>query len=149
MIWGGFSAFGKTSLAFVNQRLNSQGYQEVLNQHLLPFLRRFPVANHTFMHDNASIHASASTRNWLNLHNIETLDWPACSPDINPIENLWGIMVRDVYENGRQYSTVEELKTAIQASWDKISLQQLMKLAETMPKRINLLIKSSGKQIKY
>lgn len=149
MIWAGFSAFGKTSLAFVDGRLNADGYQQILHNNLLPFLRRFPAANHIFMHDNATIHAATSTRNWLKDRNIETLNWPSCSPDLNPIENLWGIMVRNVYENGKQYSTIAELKQAIVASWNNIDLEQLMKLAESMPKRVNKLIKSSGKQIKY
>lgn len=57
-----FSAFGKTYLAFVDDRLNLQGYQEILNKNLLPFLHSFPVANYTFMHENALVHASASTK---------------------------------------------------------------------------------------
>lgn len=149
MIWAGFSAFGKTTLAFVDGRINSIGYQKILADHLLPYFDRFRAENLTFMHDNASVHASASTNKWISDRNIPLLEWPARSPDINPIENLWGQLVRDVYDNCRQYNTTNELKKAIQKAWDRVTLNQLTNLANSMPKRVNLLIKNRGKSIKY
>ena len=111
MIWAAFSAFGKSTLAFVDRRINSAGYQQILGDHLLPYFRRFRAANLTFMQDNASVHASASTKQWLTSNKIPLMDWPARSPDINPIENLWGSLVRDVYADCQQFKTSEELKS--------------------------------------
>ena len=45
---------------------------------------------------------------------------PACSLDLNPIENVWGWMARDVYGNGKQFATVNELRDAIFRSWNNI-----------------------------
>jgi transposase len=149
MIWGAFSAFGKLKIAFIETRLDSFGYQKVLEEHLLPFLNKFPAANHIFMQDNAAIHASRSTSDWLKNNNIETISWPSKSPDINPIENVWGILVRDIYSDCRQYETKEQLKIAIENAWDRISSETLKNLINSMPKRMNLLIKSSGKPINY
>ena len=50
---------------------------------------------------------------------IRLLDHPACSPNLNPIENLWGLIVSKVYEGGRQYSAMSELKNAILDAWGK------------------------------
>ena len=36
---------------------------------------------------------------------VKLLDWPALTPDLNPIENLWGIVARQVYDGGRQFET--------------------------------------------
>ena len=60
-----------------------------------------------------------------------------------------GILVRDIYSDCRQYETVSQLKTAIEIAWDRLSIETLRNLINSMPKRMNLLIKSSGKRIKY
>jgi len=59
------------------------------------------------MEDNASIHKAASTKAWFKARNIHVMDWPAYSPDLNPIENVWGIFARCFYANGRQFDTME------------------------------------------
>lgn len=43
-------------------------------------------------------------------YNIEVLEWLARSPDMNPID-LWGIIAREVYQNGRQFRTTGEIKS--------------------------------------
>ncbi len=54
-------------------------------------------------------------------NNIRLLDWSALSPDLNPMENTWSILSRKIYENGKQYTSVNDLKTAIFNSWYEIS----------------------------
>jgi len=109
MIWAGFSGFGKLDLEVVSTKMKSEDYQKVLDNNLKLYLRKFQAANLTFMLDNASIHASRSTKEYLQRSQIQVLEWPAISPDLNPIENMWGIIVRDVYGNGRQFLTIKEL----------------------------------------
>ncbi|CAD6184809.1 unnamed protein product [Caenorhabditis auriculariae] len=86
--------------------------------HLLPYLRRRRRANMIYQQDNASVHASNSTLAWFAANNVVLLDWPACSPDLNSVENLWSVLVRRVYANAKQYTTVNDLKRAIRAEWD-------------------------------
>ena len=51
---------------------------------------------------------------------ISVVDRPACSPDLNPIENLWGILVRAGYKDFRQLDNVEDLREAIETAWNNL-----------------------------
>ena len=72
-----------------------------------------------FQQDYAAIHKASIRKKYLLKQKIRLLDHPACSPDHNPIENLWGLIVAKVYEGGRQYSANSELKNAILDAWQK------------------------------
>lgn len=149
MVWGGFGFNGQTSLAFIEGKQNSEKYQDTLEVNLLPFIDVLGGPDCVFQQDNASIHVSNSTKAWLNQKNITVMDWPALSPDLNPIENLWGILTRKVYENGRQYSSVEELKRFIEKCWYEIQPEVLQKLVNSMEHRVFELISCKGNTIKY
>ena len=46
------------------------------------------------------------------------MNWPANSPDLNPVKNLWAILCHSVYADGKQYTNITELKAAIISSWE-------------------------------
>ena len=149
MVWGQFSLAGTLKLAFVSFRMNSQDYQDVLQTHLEPYLRRFRRRYFIFQQDNASIHVSQPTMDWFKSKKTEIMKWPACSPDSNLMENMWGELVRNVYTQGKQYQTVSELHVAIESAWNKIALQYLQKIVDLMLNRIFVVIGQPGKAIKY
>ena len=77
-------------------------------------------------------------------------EWPPKSPDLNPMENLWGILARDVYDNGkRQFDNLEELKFAIKTSWDSISNTILETLVNSVKDRCMDVLAKNGKHIDY
>ena len=80
---------------------------------------------------------------------IPLLDWPARSPDLNPIENLWGILTQNVFKNGQQYQSVLELKIEIERQWNEINDDILKNLINSMPQRIFQVINNSGGATKY
>lgn len=148
MIWGAFSMHGKTPLAKISTRMNSAMYLEVLEDCLIPFSEEFLDEEFIFQQDNAAIHVSRESKAWFEAKKIELLDWPARSPDLNPIENLWGIMARRVYENGRQFATVQELEVAIRNVWREIRVELLETLVNSMPNRLFEVVRRNGKQLK-
>ena len=77
------------------------------------------------------------------------MDWPSRSPDLNPIENLWGILSRRVYANNRQFGSIDDLKQVISSEWHKIEPEIMQKLVESMPHRVFALIQAKGAAISY
>lgn len=149
MVWGAFSSKGKARLATLIGHQNSMDYQQTLTTHLFPFGDAVHNGSYIFQHDNASIHASGSTRTFLSDMNVAVLDWPALSPDLNPIENLWGIIVRKVYDAGTQYSTVADLENAVKAAWYDISNETIQKLVKSMNDRCSDVLLQRGRKTKY
>lgn len=149
MIWGGFGYNGKTPVCFVSSKMNSQKYIDLLDDALINYGDDIGGPNYIFQQDNASIHASRATKEFLSSRNIPVLDWPAISPDLNPIENIWGILSKRVYLNGRQFNTVKELRKSVQDEWDKLEPEMLRKLVDSMPNRLQQVIINKGGHIKY
>ncbi len=95
MIWGAMSSAGVGPLCFLKTNITAPVYQEILEHFMLPSADQlFKDADLIFQQDLAPTHTAKSTKSWLNDHGVGVLDWPANSPDLNPIKNLWGIVKR-------------------------------------------------------
>ena len=109
MVWAAFSGMGKTNLCILDGRQNVQSYIKTLKTNLLPLIRRFATESVVYQHDNCPSHTAVATKQWLTKNNIICMDWMSCSPDLNPIENIWAILARQVYADGRQFNNRAEL----------------------------------------
>lgn len=148
MIWGAFRYYGKIHLQFITQKIDSKEYLNMLERSINEF-EALLGKNFEFQQDNAPVHTSEKCKKWFRDNNIKLIDWPAHSPDMNPIENLWGILARDVYKNGRQFENVEQLKMQILHSWTSIKHETLRKLVNSMRDRLFALINANGNKTKY
>ncbi|GBM95873.1 Transposable element Tc3 transposase [Araneus ventricosus] len=111
---------------------NSSKYIETLENHLMPFAENIGERNWEYQHDNAPIHTSNATKNYLNSKNVTAFKQPLMSPDLNPIENVWDIMSLKVYKNGGQFYSVNALKTATESAWYKFKPEILQTLIMSM-----------------
>uniref|UniRef100_A0A8R1IW62 DDE_3 domain-containing protein n=1 Tax=Caenorhabditis japonica TaxID=281687 RepID=A0A8R1IW62_CAEJA len=107
-----------------------------------PYIWKHQAPNH-------EANPSNSTRAFLASKRIKVLAWPACSPDLNPIESVWRILARSVYKNGKQYNSISELKDAVKAEWNKIQPSYFENLSNSMPNRIFQVIEKNGGFTKY
>lgn len=144
MVWAGIGFKNRTKIEFCSKNMNSEEYQDILKKHILNKGGNLAGPGWIFQQDNASIHSSKSTKQWFVTKKIRVLGWPAKSPDLNIIENLWGTLSRKVYAEGRQYQTVEELKSAIVKHWGEITKEEVHNLYQSLESRIFELITKHG-----
>ena len=124
---GGFLSSGKLKLQFVSGQQKAADYVKMLNDFSHTEEHCLCGEEWIFQQDKAAIHNALITNKYLPDQKIRLLDHPACSPDLNPTENLWRLIVAKVYEGGQQYSAISELKNVILDAWQKIPLVQLQK----------------------
>ena len=109
-----------------------------------------------FMHDSVGPYRGYIVLQVLRELGIQVMAWPPYSPDLNPIENLWSIMKREIYKNHPELEhapdtqeTLMALVAAAQESWHNIDQEILSRLALTMPHRVAAVIEAEGWYTKY
>ncbi len=148
MIWAAMSSAGVGPLCFLKSTVNAAIYQEILEHFMLPSaVKLYGDADFIFQQDLAPAHTANGTKSWFDYHGVTVLDWPANSPDLSPIENLWGIVKRKMRDT--RPNNADELKATVKETWASIPPQQCHKLITSMPRRIEAVIKAKGAPTKY
>ena len=148
-LWGAFHAGGKSELIVLEGNLNQHKYRRILEDTMLPFARGVFQNNFVFQDDNAPAHRARTVMNFLQNEDIEHMEWPACSPDMNPIENLWAEITRRINILEHQPTNVQELSQAVTTAWADIPQNTLRTLAEGMPRRVEALRAARGGHTRY
>lgn len=149
MIWSCMTEKGVGKLCILYQNVNSESYIHILENFLIPSIEVWfeDSPNFIFQDDNASCHRSKAVKDYLRHNGIKTMYWPANSPDLNPIENLWAKV--KLLINEKKPTNKEDLRHAIRQSWEEISPTNCKDLIESMPKRIKEVIRKRGAATKY
>ncbi|EYB89875.1 hypothetical protein Y032_0227g2836 [Ancylostoma ceylanicum] len=120
-IWGGISYRGRTHLAIIpgHIRINSRIYCKIIERCLLPFIRKTHNGFARIVQDNAPAHSSRFTQDNFREWGLNAVGWPPESPDLNPIELVWGRMKTAI--RSRRIRNLSDLKTAIIENWNTLS----------------------------
>ena len=151
MVWGCMGWNGVGILTEVQGIMDAEQYCEILEHGLEKSFKKLGLeeGERIFQQDNDPKHTSKRASKWLDDNNIEVMTWPAQSPDINPLEHLWV----DLKKSLRKYSTppkgVHELWDRVVVEWNKIPPETCQNLIESMPRRIQAVIKAKGGYTKY
>ncbi len=101
------------------------------------------------MHDNSSPHAYDHTLLEIARHGLEPISWPSNSPDLNPIETLWFMMKQRIKAYKERPTQIPPLRNAMQAEWDRITMEDNFKLVDSMPERVRAVVAANGEHAKY
>lgn len=145
-VWGGFCAKGKSNLFCFQEIMTGSYYVEILQKNL-PEVPRMLGRVWRFQQDNDPKHTCKIATKYLETNVPEVIDWPSNSPDLNPIENLWGMVKRGVEK--QQPKNLMELESFMVEEWVSIPDYVIKNLVGSMRRRCELIIEGGGERIPY
>ncbi|KAF2899367.1 hypothetical protein ILUMI_06810 [Ignelater luminosus] len=144
MVWSSMSSSSVDRLYFADGIINAYKYIEILEQHLLSTIESLELdgKKRVFQQDSAPCHSARKVKVCMTENNLKTLPWVSSSPDLSPIETLWSRMKKKLREHPAQ--TLNDLKHRLQEIWDLCALDEYKALVDTMPSRIEAVLKHKG-----
>jgi hypothetical protein len=160
MVWAGIWLGGRTKLVIMNRDYSKSERGSFTTNSYLEALEEGLIQHYTpetiFQQDNARIHKSANAREWFETHGIHVIDWPAHSPDLNPIEPVWRLLKLKLFElypelgdMGRSQEDWKQFKRAIAHAWDVLDQSVIDGLIRSVPKRIEAVRIAKGYYTRY
>jgi hypothetical protein len=140
-IWG-IVGVGVRKLVFLSS--GTVDHEKYIKECLAPCLREGIFKHKVFMQDGAKSHTAVASQEWLKKNRVNYIeDWPARSPDLNPIEKLWSILQQAVDKRGP--TDEESLKQFVQEEWDAACPQSVIdSTVMTWHRSLRACIKKKG-----
>ena len=152
-LWSCVTYYGVGCVTKIDNILDKELYLQILQEDLMATINDYDEINikeMIFRHDNDPKHTAGDVKRWLECQEFRTIDWPAQSPDLNLIENMWAQLKMRLY---RDYecppTSMNEHWKRIWKTWYKFTQDGCRKVIESMPKRCQEVIKDNGYGIDY
>jgi transposase len=156
MLWSAITYAGVGWMCKIDGNMDKILYKEILEDELEQTIaistdklgfRRDQVI---FQQDNDPKHTSKLVTNYLQDQSYQVMQWPPQSPDLNPIENMWALLKRRLNDYETATKGMNELYERVTEVWyDQMKPEECQKVIESMPRRIQAVIKAKGKWTKY
>ncbi|GFV10285.1 transposable element Tcb2 transposase [Trichonephila clavipes] len=145
LVWAGISLGGHADLhVFHGGTVTGLRYRDEM---LDPYVRPYAAAignDFILMDDNARPHRARIVEEYLEDHGLERMEWPARSPDLNPIEHLWDYLGREVAALNPPPRSLHELKQGLLCVWSSLPIPVYDNLINSMGNRCRQCIQVSG-----
>jgi transposase len=146
MIWAAMRYDGRTCLRRCSNNMNADEYIT----HLKAAAGLFPRATSkrlTLQHDGAAAHTANKTEDYLKANNMKVLPWPAQSPDLNIIEQMWPKLTAQLA--GRSFHNEDDLWEAIKVAWAAVPVNAIQDLYTSMDRRLTEVKRAKGGETRY
>lgn len=151
--WGAISKEGLGPLVRINGSFTASAYCRLLQEVLVPYALEGPFEDgcYQLQHDRSPIHTARMVATVLENLAIRTLPWPPVGADLNPIENVWGIVKSRLSARRLSSATSEALWQAVSEEWERLRLtpEVVVRLYESMPRRVQAVIAANGNLTRY
>ena len=142
MFWGCFSSLGVGNLIVVEGIMDSYKYVDILRNNLCDSAKKIGLNEYKFQQDNDPKHTSKYTCDYTTKNNLNMIEWPSQSPDLNPIENLWAYIKKKL--EGKNFSNKTDLILYVKSLWDKTPVSVCENLVSSMDERILQVLRANG-----
>ena len=143
-VWAAIWTTGRSELEILESTVTGDSYVKTLEK----FLRNStPPAGWRFQDDNARPHRAKVVSTFKEINNIRTIDWPAQSPDLNPIENVWDYIGRKLHSDLPE--NLNKLKLKLREIWKNMPQDFIVTLIRSMNRRISAVITARGLHTRY
>ena len=131
MVFGAISTKGPVVIVTDTGTINSETYCSIICDQLVPAANNMFPNGWKLQQDYAPAHTANDTTNIFQDYNITTITWPARSPDLNIIENVWSKMKNTIEKKNPQ--NVTQLKQFIEEVWNNLPQQYFINLYASLP----------------
>ena len=149
MVWLMVMPNGLLAHKIIESRFRSTDYIQLLKTTAVPICKLNYGNEFYFQEDNCSIHKARNVQQFMKSSNINILQWPAKSPDLNIVEDIWKLLSDDIY-NGFQFQNIADLKTAVNRTISKFNYERddMKALYETIRRRLCTVLEKRGDMCK-
>lgn len=112
MVWMMALPCGLLSFKLYKTTFNGLKYKSLLQESIVPIIRLNLGEDFFYQEDNSRVHKSKIIKEFMNNNGIRVLKWPAYSPDLNIVEDIWK-KISDLVYDGPQYTKIVDLENGI------------------------------------
>lgn len=151
MVWGCMTAHGIGYMTKIEGNLDAELYCNILRDELMQTLKYYDLRadDIIFQQDNDPKHTSKKAKECFQELGLTVLEWPAQSPDLNPIEHLWDHLKRKLAAQPTQPTGMLDLWQRVEEEWEAIGQDVVINLIDSMPRRVEAVLKAKGGPTKY